>query len=103
MSGNTAMSKTQVQLKSLADLLESKRGSLNALVANGLKPDRLIKVVVAAASKTPRLPTSSFRSAHRNARCGPTIRVSWFVELPTFSSSSPSAALRCPGTRFLDS
>jgi recombination protein RecT len=55
MSGNTAMSKSQVQLKSLADLLESKRGSLNALVANGLKPDRLIKVVVAAASKTPKL------------------------------------------------
>lgn len=71
---STQMTKASEKLQSLAQLLEKQRGSLNTLVANGLKPDRLIKVVVASATKNPTLlecsPLSVYRSVAEAATLG---------------------------------
>lgn len=68
------MQKADVRLTSLAQLLESKKSSLASMVANGLKTDRLIKVVVSSASKNPKIlecsPFSVYRAVTESAALG---------------------------------
>lgn len=70
----STMQKVDTRLSSLAQLLEKQKGSLSAIVANGLKPDRLIKIAIGAASKNPKIlecsPITVYRAITEAAQLG---------------------------------
>jgi recombination protein RecT len=62
------------KLQTLAGILEQKKGSLSTVVARGLSAERLIKIAVAAASRSPQLiecdPVTVYRSLSEAAQLG---------------------------------